>query len=139
MDKMEIINGYKTQVEQASGDKYKHSGIYEIFIDDVLVYVGRSADMLTRIANHMYLIDTNKKTNKYVQLYRAKRAGRRIRFDVLEYCSEEDTKIREAYWINTLRPWLNVQIPKMDNPQSFWYNKDAKVIRYEQILLAQTH
>ena len=132
----EILAHYQTVIEQASGDKYKQSGIYQIFIDNKLVYIGRSQNMIERLARHMYYIDVNTKTNKYIQLRRARDAGHRIRFDVLEYCSVEQIPFREAYWINLNRPPLNVQIPKLDKPQEYQYNKRAKTIKYEEILFA---
>lgn len=130
----EIIEHYQTVIRQATGDKYEHSGIYQVFLNNKLVYVGRSSNMLQRIANHMYQIDVNQKTNKYIQLRGAREQGYGIRFDVLEYCSEEETPYREAYWINKYRPCLNTQIPKLDNPASFCYNKRAKTITYQEIV-----
>lgn len=130
----EILAHYQTVIEQASGDKYKQSGIYQIFIDNNLVYIGRSQNMIERLASHMYNIDINTKTNKYIQLRRARDAGHKIRFDVLEYCSIDQIPFREAYWIGLKRPPLNMQIPKLDRPQEYWYNKKAKTIKYEEIL-----
>ena len=135
MTTKEIIEHYQQVIQQAAGDKYNHSGIYQIFIDDCLVYVGRSQDMLERVSNHMFQIDVNQKTNKYIQLRRARDQGHKVRFDVLEYCEEDECPYKEAMWIRTLRPPLNMQIPKLDNPASFQYNKRAKTITYEEILV----
>lgn len=130
----EIITHYQQVIEQASGDKYNRPGVYCIFINNNLVYVGRSSNMLVRISNHMYQIDVNQKTNKYIQIRRARDNDCKIRFDVLAYCSEDECPYQEAYWINKLKPALNTQIPKLDNPASFEYNKRAKTITYEEIL-----
>ena len=129
-----IIDHNKSVIEMATGDKYNGNGIYAIYIDKKLVYLGKSADMITRVANHMYHIDyqDQPKTNKYVQLYRAKEAGHKITFDVFMKCDEID--VTEAKLIREYLPPLNIQIPKIDNPKSYDTNYKAKKITFEEIV-----
>jgi hypothetical protein len=47
----EII--YESLVDMGLKDKYGHPGIYSISIEDKLVYIGKSRDMLVRISNHL--------------------------------------------------------------------------------------
>lgn len=114
--------------------KYDKSGIYGIYLDDHLVYIGKAVNMLNRIINHMIHIDEQDRpqTNKYVQLHLALDEGHRIRFDVLE--ETDDIDYREAVWIRQQRPPFNIQIPKLDNPKKFWYNRIAKKITWQEAI-----
>lgn len=44
---------YEELKEQGLADKYGKAGIYSIFIGGKLAYIGKSRDMLSRIASHM--------------------------------------------------------------------------------------
>lgn len=116
-------------------EKYNHPGIYSISINDNLAYIGKSRNMAIRIANHVQEIENNKKSNKYIQLRRAKKAGCRISFDVLEILDLDDELIskEEAKLIRQFYPPLNMQVPLIDNPRFFEYNKRAKTVKFEEI------
>lgn len=131
-----IIEQNKDHIRLLTGDKYIGCGLYSVSIDGKLVYIGKSTDMVTRIANHMYHIDyqDQPKTNKYVQLYRAKEDGHKVSFDLLLKCSESEVSVEEAKMIRQYLPALNTQIPKIENPKSYDTNKKAKTIKYEEIL-----
>lgn len=117
-------------------EKYNHPGIYAIYIDKKLVYIGKSRNMAIRVVSHVNEIENNKKSNKYIQLYRAKQAGHEIRFDVIEILDQDDELLsrEEAKLIRQYFPCLNTQIPLIDNPRFFEYNKRAKKIKFEEIL-----
>lgn len=65
-------------------DKYRHAGIYCIKIDADIVYIGKSANMLRRIAQHYAGIKKGTE-KKYRIISEAERKGHPIAFDVLYY------------------------------------------------------
>ena len=113
--------------------KYEHAGIYSISIDDRLVYIGKSHNMLKRIAQHMVGIklETEK---KYMILAEKKRGGCSINFDVMYYAQcedydsmDEEIGRREGELIRQFMPALNTQIPNEDNWRKYTYRE----IEYE--------
>ena len=65
-------------------DKYEKAGIYCIKIDDDIVYIGKSHNMLKRVAQHYVGIKSQSEL-KYRILAEAHRKGHKIDFDVLYY------------------------------------------------------
>ena len=114
--------------------KYEHAGIYSISIDDKLVYIGKSHNMLKRLAQHMVGIklETEK---KYMILAEKKRGGCSINFDVMYYAQCEDYNSideeigrREGELIRQFMPSLNTQIPNEDNWRKYTYReKDYQI------------
>ena len=127
------LDDAKNIIQQATGEKYCRPGIYQIFINNTLVYIGQSQSMLDRLASHMYHIENPGKTNKYIQLRRARDNGCKVRFDVLSYCSEDELDKYEGMYIRQYMPPLNYQIPKEDG-HGWTVQKSAKTITYETIL-----
>ena len=116
--------------------KYNRQGIYGIYVDGKLVYIGKSADMLHRIASHILALDGIGKDaagNKYKLLSKAKEEGLRISFDVLEYIdtTKEDLDRAEAKWIRQVRPVLNYQIPYL-NSNRYSVNKKVNTMTFEE-------
>ena len=63
---MKTWEDYLDYVPADKIDKYNcMSGIYSISIDDELVYIGQSQNMLVRICSHLLSIDIDRKSNKY--------------------------------------------------------------------------
>ena len=62
--------------------KYNHAGIYCIKLDNQIVYIGKSTNMLYRVAEHYVGIQTGSET-KYRILAEAARKNHSITFDVL--------------------------------------------------------
>ena len=127
--------------EQTLGEKYHHPGIYSISIDGHLVYIGKSLDMLVRIANHMACIENPEKTHKYEVLHQAQQRGLKIQFDTMYYSQEteeEDIKKDIGYedgrLIREYKPALNYQIPKEEDYTHFTVNKRAKIVSLDEIL-----
>lgn len=121
-------------------NKYLKAGIYCIKIEDKIVYVGKSRDMLMRLCQHIINIETSK-INKYKVLREAKEKNHTIEFAVLYTSSAEtqegrdiDIGYQEAVWINELYPPLNYQIPKLHNYKSYTIQHSANTIRLEDIL-----
>lgn len=116
--------------------KYEHPGIYCIKLNDQIVYIGKSQNMLERIAAHYVGVKTGSE-RKYRLLAEAQRKGYPVQFDVLYYAKETRRKdiIEEIGWeegklIRQYRPILNTQIPKEVN----WRQWDVKKFDEEEVL-----
>lgn len=130
-----VDNMYNHLKKCGYGDKYEHAGIYCICVDDKLVYIGKSHNMLTRVAQHYVGIQTNSE-RKYRILSEAQRKGHNINFDVLYYAKSqnyyaitEEIGAKEGEYIRKHKPALNTQIPRADNWRKYDYRHiDTKVI-----------
>lgn len=129
-------NAYNWLKRKGLAAKYEHAGIYCIKIDEKIVYIGKSGNMLRRIAQHYAGIqkDTEK---KYRIMSEARRKGHNITFDVLYYANgrryaEKMAEIgeKEGEYIRRYRPILNAQIPK----DSDWTKWDLNEINAKEIL-----
>lgn len=123
--------------------KYNHAGIYCIKINGQIVYVGKSLNMLERIACHyLEITEGTNKTNKYKVLHKAFNSEEcHIEFDVLYNCRkkmkeavEKEVGEAEAKFINQHMPVLNYQIPKVGDYKHYTVNKKAQIITLEEIL-----
>lgn len=77
---------YNLLKRKGLADKYEHAGIYCIKIDDDIVYIGKSTNMLRRISQHCVGIKTELEL-KYRILAEAKRKRHMIGYDVLYYAT----------------------------------------------------
>lgn len=123
-------NNYENNMRQwmirkGLAPKYDHAGIYCIKVDDRIVYIGKSSNMLWRIAQHYVGIKTGS-DRKYRILQEASRKGHVITFDVLYNAAargraqiQEEIGAKEGELIRKHRPILNTQIPREDNWHSF--------------------
>ena len=105
--------------------KYELAGIYCIQLDEQIVYIGKSMNMLYRVAEHYVGIRTGSE-KKYRILAEAQRKGHVVRFDVLYYAQkqrrediEEEIGAKEGEFIRKFLPALNTQIPKEDDWRSW--------------------
>ena len=138
------MNRYEKRVYQmfkrrGLAEKYEHPGIYSISIDDTLVYIGKSENMLIRVAQHYVGIKTESE-RKYRILAEAWRKGHSITFNVLYYAEEhgyhaieEEIGWKEGEYIRKYLPPLNHQIPKEDNWRLFTKNKLSQSITLSDI------
>ena len=124
-------------------EKYRGAGIYSIKIDDILVYIGKSQDLLERIAEHIAEIQNinQHSSNKYKVIAQAQRTGHKVSFDVLYYSPFtsgndmlDDIGYREGEYIRKYLPFLNTQIPNENDYKKYTYNKRAKYITLDSIL-----
>ena len=88
------------------------SGIYGIYIQDNLVYVGQSKSLLNRWVAHKIntLYDYGQhdyKEEKYAIFREAYQAGFSICCKPIEFCEPKDLNVREWAWISELKPILN--------------------------------
>ena len=115
--------------------KYEHAGIYCIKLNNQIVYIGKSRNMLVRIAEHYVGIKQGSEC-KYRILAEAQRKGYTVDFDVLYYAKNqrywdivEEIGQKEGEFIREYRPVLNTQIPKEDNWRKWEVNPiDAREV-----------
>ena len=124
-------------------EKYRGAGIYSIKIDDILVYIGKSQDLLERVAEHIAEIQSidQHSSNKYKVIAQAQRMGHKVSFDVLYYSPFtsgndmiDDIGFNEGKYIREYLPFLNTQIPNENDYKKYSYNKRAKYITLDSIL-----
>ena len=124
-------------------EQFEHPGIYEICINGQTVYVGKSKNMLRRLAQHWVGIRT-RNDRKYRILAEAKFHKHEISFGVLHYADERNPALldeelgqKEGEFIRALKPVLNTQIPKASNWRYYGINKTASTITLAEILQQQ--
>lgn len=129
-------NAYNWLKRNGLADKYEHAGIYCIKIDETVVYIGKSYNMLKRVAQH-YAAIQKPTEKKYRILAEAHRKRHAINFDVLYYAKAQDyTSImaeigeKEGEYIRQYKPVLNTQIPKEDD----WHKFDVNTLDAREIL-----
>ena len=128
-------NMYNWLKQRGLAAKYEFAGIYCIKIDEKIVYVGKSGNMLRRIAQHYAAIQMGTE-KKYRIIAEAKRKGHNIGFDVLYYAKSRryadklaEIGEREGDYIRRHKPILNSQIPKEQDWSKWDLNEvDAKAI-----------
>ena len=116
--------------------KYEHPGIYCIKVAGQIVYIGKSENMLKRVAYHYVGIQTGSE-KKYRLLSEIQRNGHKIEFDVLYYAKakgaaaiKEEIGRKEGEYIRQYRPVLNTQIPKAEN----WRKWDVNAVDAREVL-----
>ena len=117
--------------------KYKAPGIYCIKLDERVVYIGKSVNMLERVAAHYVGIETGSECKYRILAEARQKLDCPIQFDVLYYAqkTEKDDIIeeigqKEGELIRQYRPLLNTQIPKAED----WRKWDIKKIDAEKVL-----
>ena len=88
-------NFYNYLKRKGYDSKYEHAGIYCIKIDDKIVYIGKSSNMLRRVAQHYAGIRMGTE-KKYRIIQEAQRKGHSINFDVLYYTKSKGSINRMA-------------------------------------------
>ena len=118
-------NMYEWLKRKGYGEKYDHAGIYCIKIDDTIVYIGKSHNMLKRVSQH-YAAIMGQSEKKYRIFAEAQRKGHSINFDVLYHAAEtyypavkNEIGQKEGEYIRQYKPVLNTQIPREDEWRKF--------------------
>ena len=118
-------NMYEWLKRKGYAPKYDHAGIYCIKIDDTIVYIGKSHNMLKRVSQH-YAAIMGQSEKKYRIFAEAQRKGHSINFDVLYHAAEtyypavkEEIGRKEGEYIRQYKPVLNTQIPREDDWRKF--------------------
>ena len=124
----------KETIEKYSGK----AGIYAIYIDETIVYIGETTDLLRRFNQHKQgtLYKSNNKYNKFLyrELRRAINNGHDISLKPIEYINGSNNKYlryklhnKEEEYIRKYNPYLNVQITQENGNR---YNRWVKPIKY---------
>ena len=118
-------NMYEWLKRKGYAPKYDHAGIYCIKIDDTIVYIGKSHNMLKRVSQH-YAAIMGQTEKKYRLFAEAQRKGHSINFDVLYHAAEtyypavkNEIGQKEGEYIRQYKPILNTQIPREDDWRKF--------------------
>ena len=118
-------NMYNWLKRKGYAPKYDHAGIYCIKIDDTIVYIGKSHNMLKRVSQH-YAAIMGQSEKKYRIFAEAQRKGHSINFDVLYHAAEtyypavkNEIGQKEGEYIRQYKPILNTQIPREDDWRKF--------------------
>ena len=129
-------NMYNWLKQRGLAAKYEFAGIYCIKVDETIVYIGKSGNMLRRIAQH-YAGIQRQTEKKYAVLAEARRRGHNISFDVLYYAQSTryadklaEIGQKEGEYIRKYAPILNTQIPKEED----WRKFDNRKIDVKSIL-----
>ena len=129
-------NAYNWLKRKGLAAKYEFAGIYCIKIDDEIVYVGKSGNMLRRIAQHYAGIQMGTE-KKYRIMAEARRKGHNIGFDVLYYAQRKGSTNqlleigqKEGEYIRKFNPVLNTQIPKEED----WSKWDINEVDAREVL-----
>ena len=139
-----VENIYNKYLNQEWTKKFQCSGVYSISINNKIVYIGKSLNILHRMAEHWAFM-TKPTENKYIVLSEAMRRKYNVRFDVLYSAKsqtreeiEEEIGEREGYYIRKFTPSLNYQIPNEDDWRTFTTQKGALNISLDQIMRGET-
>lgn len=111
--------GIRNLLKQLYPDLWNRGGVYCIYVQDQPVYVGKSKELVFRLASHYFQIFHLPPTDhKYDVIQQAvKRWGKDcVSYEILSVSDDKD-KIgyTEAYYINQYNPPLNIQIPSLKN------------------------
>ena len=136
-----VENLYKKLQREGFSATFEHAGIYKISIDGIVAYIGKSKNMLRRLAEHIVSLQCPDGSHKYEIFAEAKRNGFIVRFDVLYYANSKYRKAiieeigeAEGKYIRALRPPLNYQIPKESDWRKYDINPTAQTISLAEIL-----
>ena len=131
-----VDNVYAMLYRKGLNEKYEHPGIYCIRLNEQIVYIGKSKNMLKRVADH-YVGIKNGSEAKYRILAEAQRKGHSVGFDVLYYAQkqrkwdiEEEIGAKEGELIREYLPVLNTQIPKEED----WRKWEVRQLNAREIL-----
>ena len=129
-------NMYEWLKRKGYAPKYDHAGIYCIKIDDTIVYIGKSHNMLKRVSQH-YAAIMGQSEKKYRIFAEAQRKGHSINFDVLYHAAEtyypavkNEIGQKEGEYIRQYKPILNTQIPREDD----WRKFDVRAVDAREVL-----
>ena len=104
-------NNKEKQKSYHSKWMYKNKGVYEIFSNNLCLYVGQSTQINRRWINHKHCIKkpsyVMKSHPNVVELYNNIRSHSNVEFRIVEECSPEVLLHREQHYIDALKPLYN--------------------------------
>jgi group I intron endonuclease len=107
--------------------KYSKSGIYMILINNKF-YIGSSLCISTRLFCHRRRLKSGKHANIILINHFNKYGEEKCFFKILEYCDKKDLLIREKFYIDHLKPELNVETDPINQNGSY---KSKTVYQYD--------
>ena len=117
-------------------EKYEHPGIYCIKLKGQIVYIGKSQNMLHRVAAHYVGINTGAAQKYRIIQEVAHELNCGIQFDVLYRAQsknkediDEEIGQKEGELIRKHLPPLNTQIPKETN----WRTWEVKTLNADEV------
>ena len=131
---------YQALKRKGLSPQFERAGVYAILLDGKIVYIGKSHNILQRMAQH-YAGMRLQSNHKYCVLSGARRYGHRIRFSILYAAAAGNSKAiteeigqKEGEYIRRYRPPLNYQIPKEENWHEFTTNPRSMTISLSDLL-----
>ena len=131
-----VDNVCKMLRKNGLASKYDSPGIYCIKLNEQIVYIGKSRNMLWRVASHYVGIKRGSE-RKYRILAEAQRKGKIVGFDVLYYAKNKGKRAflneigeKEGELIREYRPILNTQIPKEED----WRKWNVEEVNAREVL-----
>lgn len=102
---------YYTVMDYKRQRLWQKVGVYGIYCNGSLVYVGKSTNMFHRMCSHMMNTfeptERDYNSKKYVELRNAAFAGAKIEFRVIELTDPAALDDRQQFWIRKEQPPLN--------------------------------
>ena len=106
------------------------AGIYGIYINNRLVYIGQSLNLKRREKQHLKALESNVHVNVHLQNKYNKHNN--FNFKILELC-ETNLSAREFYWYEKYKARLcNIQIP-LEN-QTYLVSPETTLKRLEKVI-----
>ena len=128
----------KYQQDESIKNKYdKKQGIYSISVNNRIIYIGKSANILNRICYHIFYINNPElnKSNKYRVIANLLSQGVNIQFNLVQLVDNiVDLDKIEGQYIRKYLPPLNYQIPREEDCRKYTVNRIAKNITAEYII-----
>ncbi len=135
-----VENLYNMLKRKGYAAVFEHAGIYKISIDGIIAYIGKSENMLWRLAQH-YVAFKEQSGHKYKIFAEAKKKNHVVNYEVIYYAKSkwkkaiiEEIGEAEGRFIRQYMPPLNWQIPKKENWRKFDTNPLAKTVTLDEIL-----
>lgn len=94
-------------LDRLNWDSLEGSGIYKITIDSHIYIGSTKREIKIRIKEHLRALRNNAHYNSLMQ-YCYNTTNNMIQIDVLEWCNSTDIWKREQYWIDRIKPDLNI-------------------------------
>lgn len=105
---------YYTVMNHKRQKLWQKVGVYGIYCNGTLVYVGKSTNMFHRMCSHMMnTFEPSQKeynSKKYVQLRAAAFGGAKIQFRPIQFTDLEVLGDRQQFWIRKEQPPLNTVV-----------------------------
>ena len=108
-----------------------NSGIYKLYFkDSCKFYIGSSKNIIKRFSEHKNRIIQNKHSNKYLQNLCLKLGVDKLKYEILANCPSEYLLKLEQWFINNLKPELNlaeiVGRPPANRKRGYKMSEEAK-------------